>query len=355
MARLNQASPDELTLDLENPRIPDARFADEEEAIDYLYSQADLGELIQSIGNSGWLDFEPLIVEESTRTVIEGNRRLAALRIIANHQLQQRFKVTLPEPLHPNAKPDEIQVNYVGSRNEARDFIGFKHVNGAFKWDSYAKAKFAHSWLQDGDDIDEVSRRLGDGHNTVCRLVNGVVVLEQAEKAKLFDRERRSKKSFYFSHLYTALSASNVRKYLGLPENDNSVLPPQPVPASHRVQLHNLLSWLYGQEDEPAVIRSQNPDLGRLTKVLESERATHQLEMSRDLNRAFDLVEDKARAFEKAFYQLASSSEDVSRIIARYDPKSDLLDEAESVLRTVTIVFNSIKKAHFEGLSSDAS
>ena len=137
----------------------------------------------------------PLIVEESTRTVIEGNRRLAALRIIANHQLQQRFKVTLPEPLHPNAKPDEIQVNYVGSRNEARDFIGFKHVNGAFKWDSYAKAKFAHSWLQDGDDIDEVSRRLGDGHNTVCRLVNGVVVLEQAEKAKLFDRARRSKKS----------------------------------------------------------------------------------------------------------------------------------------------------------------
>lgn len=355
MARLDKASPDTLSLDLANPRIPDAKFTDEEEAIGYLYAQADLGELIQSIGNSGWLDFEPLIVEESTRTVVEGNRRLAALRIIASPRLQQQFKVTLPQPLHANAIPTEIQVNYVGSRKEARDFIGFKHVNGAFKWDSYAKARFAHSWLQDGDDIDEVSRRLGDGHNTVSRLVNGVVVLEQAENTKLFDRELRSKKSFYFSHLYTALSTANVRQFLGLPESDNSVLPSQPVPASHRAHLRDLLSWLYGQEDEPSLIRSQNPDLGRLINVLGSERAIRVLESNRDLDRAFDVVEDKAKAFEKAFYQLASSAEDVSRIIARYDPKSDLVDDAEATLRVVTIVVNAMKEAHLGGRSSDES
>ena len=356
MARLDQASPDTLSLDLSNPRIPDARFTDEEEAIFYLYTQADLGELIQSIGNSGWLDFEPLIVEESTRTVIEGNRRLAALRIIASPRLQQQFKLTLPQPLHINAMPSEVQVNYVGSRKEARDFIGFKHVYGAFKWDSYAKARFAHSWLQDGDDIDEVSRRLGDGHNTVSRLVNGVIVLEQAENAELFDRELRTKKSFYFSHLYTALSTANVRHFLGLPENDNSLLPPRPVPAARRVHLRNFLSWLYGQTgDEPSIIRSQNPDLGRLVNVLGSERATRVLESNRDLDRAFDVVEDKAKAFERAFYQLASSAEDVVRIIARYDPKSDLVDEAEEILRAMTIVVNAMKDAHLGGRSSDAS
>lgn len=95
-------------------------------------------------------------------TVVEGNRRLAALRILAYPELQAQFRANVPDPLHENAIPTEIQVNYVGSRKEARDFIGFKHVNGAFKWDSYAKARFAYSWLQDGDDIDEVGRRLGD-------------------------------------------------------------------------------------------------------------------------------------------------------------------------------------------------
>lgn len=109
-AARQKASPDTLSLDLTNPRIPDKDFKDEDEAISYLYIQADLGELIQSIGKSGWLDFEPVIVEETTQTVVEGNRRLAALRIIANRRLQEQFRVTLPEPLHPNAIPLEIQV-----------------------------------------------------------------------------------------------------------------------------------------------------------------------------------------------------------------------------------------------------
>ena len=43
MARLDKASPDTLSLDLANPRIPDAKFTDEEAAIAYLYAQADLG------------------------------------------------------------------------------------------------------------------------------------------------------------------------------------------------------------------------------------------------------------------------------------------------------------------------
>lgn len=355
MARLDKTAPSELSLDLSNPRMPDATFNKENEAIAYLYAQADLGELIQSIGNSGWLEFEPLIVEESTMTVVEGNRRLAALRILAKPELQAQFRVNLPDPLHENAIPTEIQVNYVGSRKEARDFIGFKHVNGAFKWDSYAKARFAYSWLQDGDDIGEVSRRLGDGHNTVSRLVNGVIVLEQAEGARLFNREHRSKKSFYFSHLYTALSTVNVRQFLGLSENDNSVLPSEPVPLSNRPQLRSLLSWLYGQGDESSVIRSQNPDLGRLVNILGSDRAIGVLEDTRDLDRAFGLVEDRAKAFEKSFFLLSDSAEDVSKIIARYDPKSGLIEDAEATLRAVTIIVNAIKEAHNRDDSSDAS
>jgi hypothetical protein len=347
MPQLAEVAPSDLRLDLANPRIPDSTFRSEDEALQYLYLQADLGELIQSIGNSGWLDFEPPIVEESTMIVIEGNRRLAALRILADPSLQEQLKVMPPEPLHDRAIPNIIQVNFVESRKQARDFIGFKHVNGAFKWDSYAKARFAHTWLKDGDDIDVVSRRLGDGHNTISRLVNGVVVLEQAEAAKLFDKEQRTKKSFYFSHLYTALSTANVRKFLGLPENDNTVLDPDPVPPDHKTHLRDLLSWLYGQGDEDrSVIRSQNPDLGRLVNVLANERATDVLATTRDLDRAFDLVEDRARAFEKSFYRLLAASEEVSGMIGRYDPKSDLLDDAETILRAVDSVVQAMKKAH---------
>lgn len=285
--------------------------------------------------------------------VVEGNRRLAALRILADPALQQRLRATVPDPLHGNARPEKVQVNFVLSRKEARDFIGFKHVNGAFKWDSYAKARFAYAWLKDGDDIDEVSRRLGDGHNTISRLVNGVVVLDQAETARLFDKEQRTKKSFYFSHLYTALSTPNVRQYLGLPDNDNSVLVKDPVPADRRANLKNLLSWLYGQNDEASVIKSQNPDLGHLVSVLGNERATSALAASRNLDRAFEMIEDKARAFEKAFYQLVDAAQMVSGVIARYDARSDLVDDADTLQQTVSYIVKAIKATHARGASND--
>lgn len=103
------------------------------------------------------------------------------------------------------------------------------------------------------------------------------------------------------------------------------------------------------------MIRSQNPDLGRLVNVLGSDRAIGVLESTRDLDRAFDVVEDKAKAFEKSFFSLSSSAEDVSRIIARYDPKSDLIEDAEATLRVATIIVNAMKEAHTRGESSDAS
>lgn len=355
MPLLESVSPAQLELDRSNPRVPDETFETADDALRYLYTHADLDELIQSIGNSGWLDFEPLIVERGSNTVIEGNRRLAALRIIAEPRLQRELKVTLPEPLNPGANPDLIQVNYVESRKEARDFIGFKHVNGAFKWDSYAKAKFAHSWLKEGDSIDEVSRRLGDGHNTISRLVNGVVVLDQAENHSLFNKEERTKRSFYFSHLYTALPNANVRNFLGLPENNNDVLPEDPVPREKWRNLHDLLSWLYGQGDELTVIRSQNPDLGRLVSVLGNPRATNLLISTRELNRAFDLIEDRGRAFEKSFYKLLAASEEVSSMIGRYDPESDLLEDAQTVRRSVDSIVEAMKKAHARESDSDAS
>lgn len=46
MPRLASVAPGQLKLDLVNPRIPDAIFRTEDEALRYLYAQADLGELI---------------------------------------------------------------------------------------------------------------------------------------------------------------------------------------------------------------------------------------------------------------------------------------------------------------------
>ncbi|MCY4458879.1 MAG: hypothetical protein OXC26_00515 [Albidovulum sp.] len=85
-----------LKLDLKNPSFIGQNFKNETEAIAFLYENADLSELLLSILISGYLDFEPIVVHQSDNTVLEGNRRVAALRLISNETLRNELNINLP-------------------------------------------------------------------------------------------------------------------------------------------------------------------------------------------------------------------------------------------------------------------
>lgn len=337
----------DLKLDLKNPRLVGAAPETEDDALEQLVAEADVGELVQAIGNSGWQDFEPLVVLRADGRVLEGNRRLAALRVLRDSSLAAKLGVPVPVPAHPNAVPGQVRVRYVDSVSEARDYIGFKHVNGPHKWDSLAKAKFAAEWLADDANasITDIARRLGDGHNTVVRLVNGYAVLAQALHLG-FDLEKRTKATFAFSHLYTALARPTVRRYLGLGETPNEALPPNPVDNEHVTDLLNLMSLLYGQGDkQPTVIGSQNPDLNRLIDVLESSAATAMLLADRDLSVAFAVVEDPHRRFAELLYALNKSARAAAESLGDYDHDPDLHELALGVQKTVRAIVASMDAA----------
>ncbi len=330
-------APSSLKFDLENPRFVEGQFKDEEEIVEHLLDEADVNELVQSILSAGYVDYEPLIVLKSENTVLEGNRRLAALRLISNVKLRQKLKYQLPDIESPAAAPDKVRVRFVKNRSEARSFIGFKHINGPFKWDAQAKAKYAAEWFKDGADIATISRTLGDGHNTVRRLVNGWFALQQAQQDG-FDISKISKRNFFFSHLYTALTRASVRDFLGIGDEDVSA-PPQknPIPKTHQQQLGQLMSWLYGQEhkNEPALVQSQNPDLNTLSKVLGHPEGKKMLMAQRDLQAAYARVEPASTRFEDALMKAAKQCEDANALSGGFDGDPTLLKVAEGMQRTV--------------------
>lgn len=251
-----------LQFDLQNPRMPNEKFDSEDDIIRYLIDEFDIEEIVQSILYSGWIDYEPLVVNKSTNVVYEGNRRLAALRLITDPALRERVNYRLPAFNKTVTPPSEVRVRFVASRGEARRFLAFKHINGPLKWDAYAKAKYAAEWLSEGESVDVISRMLGDNHNTIRRLVVGYRVLEQSQREELFNLNDRTKKRFAFSHLYTAVSRPAVRSFLGMADDDDEAVSSTPVPEEGREHLQQLMSWLYGQESkkEPTVIASQNPN-----------------------------------------------------------------------------------------------
>jgi hypothetical protein len=158
----------------------------------------------------------------------------------------------------------------------------------------------------------EVSRALGDNHNTIRRLVDGWRVLQQAIGWG-FDIEQRGTRRFSFSHLYTAVARPSVRQFLGLTEDLSDVLPTDPVPNEKRLDFLEFMSWLYGQgSDNPPILRSQNPDLNRIVEILGNATATAELRRSRNLTYAYDEVVPKSTRFVEALFDAIRSSERAS-------------------------------------------
>ncbi len=312
-----------LDFDPNNPRLVEDGIKNptDAEVILSLADTSDLAEVVESIAANGYIDIEPIIAQHigSRWRVLEGNRRLAAIRILQKPALAKGTGVAVPSISAENLKTLKLAVTVyaVSSPEQAREYIGFKHINGPHKWDAIAKGRFAADWYRkergNGLTIATIARRLGDGHDTVVRLVNGMFVLDQAEASKVYDiKDRWPGKRFAFSHLYTALTRPGYRTFLGLPEEWREEDPrPNPVPKKNLENLHLVLLWLYGSKSDRVkpVIRSQNPDLKHLAEVLLNTRARTIMLLKNDLDQAYLEVESKSDRFETALVTAKQEAE----------------------------------------------
>jgi len=360
---------DSLRLDRRNPRlIGGAGHATDESIIARLYGAAELDELLQSVSANGYLDVEPLIVTRGSGgddlVVLEGNRRLAALRLLREPDLADRIasseRIRIRVPLVDSSVRDTfdpVSAHHVASREDARAFIGFKHINGPAKWDAYAKARFVAAWYRagrpDGVDLDRIARSIGDRHDTIKRMVSAICVLDQAIATERFAVADRFTKKFNFSHLYAALGWSPYREYLGLgslwARHDPT---PDPVPADKLDALRKVLVWIYGSktDDAPPVVRSQNPDIKRLGEVLASAEGRHVLEATRSLDEAHASTESVDTRLTASLLRARDAMRAVAGSLRAYDGRDkSLLDLAENVKKTA----DSLDEAHASTESVD--
>ena len=372
--KLNEVSKipvSKLKLDHKNPRLINQSVeTTDEEIIARLYSDAQLDELLQSISSNGYLDIEPLVAmqdEESDKLVVlEGNRRLAALHLLRDPGLvkkirkKEKLSIRIP-PVKQSLRDtfEEVSVYCVGSREDAQSFIGFKHVNGPTKWDSYAKARFAAEWYkQPGEgDLSRIARAIGDGHDTIKRMVSAIYVLDQAKENELFDIEDRFTPKLNFSHLYTALSRAPYMKYLGLGSGWGRYDPePDPVSDDKLDNLKQLLLWLYGskRDDIQPVVRTQNPDVKRLGEVLENDEGRHILETSGDLDKAHVATEPVDKRFIDSLLSARNAINDTAASLRAYDGRaSSLLDVAADIKETAETVYQRMLKKNQEAISTE--
>lgn len=339
---------DLLDFDRENPRFTPDKEPDgtsDEAIIIQLNRTADLGELIQSLGYNGYIGIEPMIVYAAAGRliVLEGNRRLAAIKCLRDKVLAKQCGVSTPEAL-----PDSVLASFrniliyrVEDKDGAKNLIGFKHINGPQAWDAYAKALFALRWLDaerakaGGLSLSDIAQRMGDKHDTLHRMVTAAYVIRQAESSEVYDLDERTKKSFSFSHLYTALAYAEFTTYLGMERPARNADPiVNPVPQEKLGELRRLLKWLYGSkrdEVEP-VIQTQAKDLNRLKSVISHPAAIRELTERGNLEDAVVTATPRSILFLSNIVASAATLKVSLETAPNYDPETqpELLEFAMS-------------------------
>ena len=309
--------------------------ATEAELIRVLWEAMDVRELVLSIAASGFFRHEPLIVarEDGKNVVIEGNRRLAAVKLLRNPGLAKDLTVSVPTLAPAEAAALEALPTVQGTRESAWRYLGFKHVNGPAKWSSYAKSRYvAEVHRKYGVKLDDIAGQIGDTHKTVRRLYRSLMVIEQAERMKLFSRDDRWRSHFSFSHLYTGLDYPGISGFLDLSLDSDEKR--DPVPHERERELRDLCLWLYGskKEETPPVVQSQNPHLRQLDAVVASKDAVLALRGGEGLAIAYEISRSSATVFEESLYRALRSLQKARGLLSTgYDGSKELLRTAETV------------------------
>ncbi len=223
-----------LRLDEENPRIPSGgEKLSQRQLIEELVHHENVYDLARDIAMTGFVPVESLIgLDEGDKTIIlEGNRRLAALKLLDNAQLApsshlQKFKQVVAKRTAPAVT--RVRVLIARSREAAAVLILQKHTRDQVqRWSPLMQSRFYRGLMRSGVSIDDLAKQHGVTAGEVRDFLRIDSMYELARSLKLPDAVRSTvndPREFPASVLQRLLEMTAFQKFLGLQfEADGSV------------------------------------------------------------------------------------------------------------------------------------
>lgn len=216
-----------LLLDSKNTRIPsDRRSEDQRRLLQELLENEDVKDLASSIANLGLFPNERLLVMAAGRhfIVLEGNRRLAAIKLLLNPGLAPTDSlVAYFRKLSDKADLTalgKVEVTVYPSRISAAPVISSLHIGESKKrWSSLQQARFYRELVDEGLTPQEIAER---DSGTTLGQVRSFLRSEQLHRIALtldHDEETRKKiddPKFPLTTLDRFVDSKTGRKFLGI-------------------------------------------------------------------------------------------------------------------------------------------
>ncbi len=283
-------SVDQLMFDAKNPRVPKKLFgiSDEEKIIEYMVKFGNIIELMSSIAENGYFTAEPLLVvgqQNGLYKVVEGNRRLAALKILNNPSITSLRTKAIREIVDEVGAtvPKEVPCIVYGNESEIIDYLGFRHITGVKDWGALEKARYLDTlYKQHVDDYgsteiySKLAKMIGSRADYVRKLHAALKLYEKANDAAYYGLEIKDS-DIEFSWITTAIGFNAINDYLGLKGKDYSI------ENVNDENFANLFMWMF--DPEKSVVR-ESRQISQLAEVLGAKQAKEKLESGAQLTEA---------------------------------------------------------------------
>lgn len=226
--------PAKLTLDKLNPRLPDmGKNPSEINIIQELVENDKVYELAQSIVKNGYLPGEYIFAckENSKTVVIEGNRRIAACKLLINPDIAPSSFRSRFRSLANNFDINEIAVLPViiaPSRNALAPLIVSKHTEPTIEhWEPVMKANFYARQVLTGTSIETLSKNLNVPASEIRKALIRYQVYEKAKTLKLSSKARaivENPRKFNITTLARIFEKPIGKAFLGISLDSKGIL-----------------------------------------------------------------------------------------------------------------------------------
>lgn len=273
-----------LKLDLENPRLPKSKQGiDEKTVIKFMLLDASTTELMLAIGENDFFIGEQLLVvpeldkegeETGNFIVIEGNRRLTAVKLLNNSDLAEVKTETVKEIVaQADFKPLSIPCLVFDEKQDIMKYLGFRHITGIKSWRLLEKARYLEdlrmeefSGLPFLQACKEIAKIIGSSSNYIRRLLTSLKLYLRVEDQGFYEIDGLNDTKFPLNYFVDSLNKVHIKSFIGVSTNVD-----RPLENLNIDNLKTIVHWWFEKTEGQSRIIADSSGLKKLDAVLSKE------------------------------------------------------------------------------------
>lgn len=316
----------DLQFDPDNPRFYRLNDASNVgDVIEEMLDKEGAQNLMLSIGQKGYFEGEPLLVVsndgQAPFTVVEGNRRLAAVKLLNGE---------IPPPTRRRSSINQIRAEAASqnfptilpclvyrNRRDVLRYLGYRHITGIQEWDALSKARYLadlrdefYQGQNQPQQMKALANDIGSRSDYVAQLLTALNLYVAAEDGGRFMGLPIEAKDVEFSYITTALNYSSICEWLGLDSKGD-------VDMAGLVteNLKKAFGWFFSKDQLGRTVLGETRNLAQLAAVVRSETAIQVLTDSNKLSEAYLYSDGPQQALQNAMEQALERITTVWRMV----------------------------------------